>query len=166
MTDKNKLKKSLSPFIFLACALLMGAVLYTFQPSSTYCPFALNKKLPAPAASVNNEANTVKLPTLIEFGSKNCNACKMMKPIIDNLTKEYAGIIKVKFIDVWLKENADTGEKYNISSIPTQIFFNANSKELWRHNGYLAKKDILKKWKELGYDLPALKEAKTVKISK
>jgi thioredoxin 1 len=34
--------------------------------------------------------------------------------------------------------------------IPTQIFYGADGKELFRHEGFYAKKDILAKWRELG----------------
>ena len=39
--------------------------------------------------------------------------------------------------------------------IPTQIFFDASGKELFRHVGFYGKEDILGKWKELGVDLKA-----------
>jgi thioredoxin 1 len=38
--------------------------------------------------------------------------------------------------------------------IPTQIFFDAEGRELFRHTGFLAKEDILAKWKELGVPFP------------
>lgn len=37
--------------------------------------------------------------------------------------------------------------------IPTQIFFDAQGNELYRHVGFIGKEDILAKWKELGVDL-------------
>lgn len=105
----------------------------------------------------------VKIPTLVDLGAKKCIPCKMMAPILDDLTKEYAGILTVKFIDVWEKEGAAEAEKYKIKSIPTQIFFDEKGKELWRHEGFISKDDILKKWKELGYSLSKPKNEKTEK---
>ena len=49
--------------------------------------------------------------------------------------------------------NPPAAEPYNINLIPTQIFFDAGGKELWRHEGFFAKADILAKWKELGVGL-------------
>lgn len=92
-------------------------------------------------------------PKLLDLGSKSCIPCKMMAPLLEELTKEYAGRLQVEFIDVWLKENAAKGKEYGINAIPTQIFFAPDGKELWRHEGFLSKEDILAKWKELGYDL-------------
>ena len=93
-----------------------------------------------------------KLPKLLDLGSKECIPCKMMAPILEDLKQNCADRFAVEFIDVWLKENAAAAEKHGIRVIPTQIFFDAGGKELWRHEGYLSKEAILAKWKELGYD--------------
>lgn len=95
------------------------------------------------------------LPRLLELGSVTCIPCKMMKPILDALEVEYKGSMMVDFIDVWADESA--GKKYAISSIPTQIFFAADGKEIFRHEGFFAKEAILAKWKELGVDLTEAK---------
>ena len=91
------------------------------------------------------------LPCLLDLGANKCIPCKMMKPILDELKSAYTGKLDVVFIDVWENEQAAT--QYGISSIPTQIFFNEAGKELFRHEGFMAKEDILAKWKELGFNL-------------
>ena len=91
------------------------------------------------------------LPKLLDLGAGKCIPCKMMAPILKGLKKEYAGRMDVEFIDVWKNEAA--GGKYKIEVIPTQIFYDAESKELFRHVGFFGKDDILAKWKELGVDL-------------
>ncbi len=98
-------------------------------------------------------ALAAQTPKLLDLGSKACIPCKMMAPILEELTKEYAGRLQVEFIDVWIKENAAKGKEYGIKAIPTQIFFAPDGKELWRHEGFISKEDILAKWKELGFDL-------------
>lgn len=97
------------------------------------------------------------LPRLLELGSVSCEPCKMMKPILDELEIEYKGSMTVDFIDVWEDESA--GEKYGVSIIPTQIFFAADGKELFRHEGFFSKEAILLKWQEFCVDLE-LVEAK------
>ena len=91
-------------------------------------------------------------PKLIDLGSKTCIPCKMMAPILEDLRGDYAGRLDVEFIDVALRENVSRAKSYGISVIPTQIFLDGNGTELWRHEGFLGKDDILAKWKELGYD--------------
>lgn len=94
-----------------------------------------------------------KLPRLLELGSDKCVPCKMMAPILDDLAQEYKDKLNVEFIDVW--KNREAGEKYNIKSIPTQIFFDSKEKEIFRHVGYFPKEDIINKFKELGIDFKA-----------
>ena len=92
------------------------------------------------------------LPRLVDLGADKCIPCKMMAPILEELKSEYEGRLIVEFIDVW--KNPDEAPKYGIKLIPTQIFFNASGKELFRHEGFYSKEDILTKWKELGVNLP------------
>ncbi len=91
------------------------------------------------------------LPWFVDLGADKCIPCKMMAPILAELDKEYAGQLNVVFIDVW--KNRGEGARYGIQLIPTQIFFDASGKELFRHEGFYAKKDILAKWAELGVKL-------------
>jgi thioredoxin 1 len=95
------------------------------------------------------------LPRLVDLGAGKCIPCKMMAPILEELKKEYAGILIVEFIDVW--KNPEAGEEYGIRLIPTQIFYDSSGKELFRHEGFFAKEDILAKWKKLGVELTKTK---------
>ena len=114
-----------------------------------------NKKNENPESDKKNTviSQTIKspLPRLLELGSKTCVPCKMMEPVLDELRTAYGGQLKVDFVDV--KENIEAGEKYKIRMIPTQIFYNADGKELFRHEGFFPREDILAKWKELGVTL-------------
>jgi thioredoxin 1 len=104
-------------------------------------------------AAVTKPAATARLPRLVDLGAGKCIPCKMMFPVLDELKKEHAGRLEVTFIDVW--ENPKAGETYGIQMIPTQIFYDASGKELFRHEGFFPKAEILAKWKELGIDLAA-----------
>lgn len=119
-----------------------------------------------PLLNAGDESAGIKLPAMFEFGASKCNACKKMLPVIENLKKEYAGIMEVVFVDVWLEENLPKAVAHKIERIPTQIFFDAKGRELWRHTGYISEKDILAEWKTLGYDFAALKEARAAKPEK
>lgn len=106
---------------------------------------------PASGGTTEATAATAKLPKLLDLGATKCIPCKMMAPILEKLKKEYAGRLEVEFIDVW--QNPDAAKQYKIDLIPTQIFYNATGKELFRHVGFYGREDILAKWKELGVDL-------------
>jgi len=106
-------------------------------------------------------ADVAGLPRLLDLGAGKCIPCKMMAPILEELKTEYAGAMVVVFIDVW--QDKDAGQKYGIQSIPTQIFYDASGKELFRHEGFFAKEEILAKWKELGITLQPKKPAQPEK---
>ena len=96
-------------------------------------------------------AQPAAMPRLVDLGAGKCIPCKKMAPILEALKANYAGRLSVEFIDVW--ENPDAAEPYKIDLIPTQIFYSPDGRELFRHEGFYAKEDILAKWKELGFDL-------------
>ncbi len=88
------------------------------------------------------------LPRVVDLGADKCKACKELAPILEELKREYAGRVVIEFIDVW--KNPDASKPYNIRLIPTQVFFDKDGKEVWRHEGFLPKADFVKKFGELG----------------
>ncbi|MGV8072950.1 MAG: thioredoxin family protein [Syntrophobacteraceae bacterium] len=88
--------------------------------------------------------------TMVDIGAKKCIPCKMMAPIMEELEKEYdaTGKAAIVFIDVW--ENRDQGRRFGISSIPTQIFYDKDGKEVSRHEGFMDKKAIVAMLEKLG----------------
>ena len=102
------------------------------------------KEKPVPQTTVASKP----LPKLLDLGAGKCVPCKMMAPILEDLKKECAEKFVTEFIDVW--QNEDAAKKYGVETIPTQIFFDASGKELFRHTGFYSKEAILAKWKELG----------------
>ena len=87
-------------------------------------------------------------PRLLDLGATTCIPCKKMIPVLEELKTEYEGGLDVEFVDVGRLPGV--ASQYGVQSIPTQIFFDAAGKELYRHEGFFAKEDILKKWEELG----------------
>jgi len=115
-----------------------------------------------PPAATPEPAVTEKpaaLPRLVDLGSDKCIPCKKMAPFLAELKKEYEGKFVIEFIDAW--KYPVMGRQYGIQVIPTQIFYGPDGKELFRHEGFFAKADILAKWKELGFDFGIPAPAKT-----
>ncbi len=106
------------------------------------------KKVVVKAAMKPVAPKVVALPRLVDLGATSCIPCKMMTPILGELTNEYKGKLTVEFIDVRI--NSGAAQKYGIQAIPTQIFYNANGKELYRHQGFYPKADIIAKLNEFG----------------
>lgn len=77
---------------------------------------------------------------LVDFFAQWCGPCKMLAPIMDELSEEYKDKIKIVKIDV--DESSETARKFDIMSIPTMIFFeNGVAKDTAMG---LISKDILK----------------------
>lgn len=104
---------------------------------------------PADTPKVKVEkAPKTTLPKLVDLGAGKCIPCKMMEPILDELKREYAGKLDIVVIDVW--ENQFEDRRYGIRVIPTQIFYDANGKEFFRHEGFFSKEEILETFKDAG----------------
>ena len=86
--------------------------------------------------------------TLLDLGATKCIPCKMMAPILAKLEKTYRGKAAIVFIDVW--ENREQAKRFGIRAIPTQIFFNKAGKEVYRHVGFMAEKDIMAQLQKMG----------------
>jgi thioredoxin 1 len=104
---------------------------------------------PVEAAPADEPPVEVALPRLLDLGADKCIPCKKMAPILEALREDYAGEFEVVFIDVW-KDRQAAGP-YGIKLIPTQIFFDEEGDELFRHEGFFSREDILATWSSLGY---------------
>ncbi len=60
-------------------------------------------------------------PVFVDFWAEWCGPCRMVSPIVEELSKEYEG--KVNFVKVNVDQNRDLASKYNIFSIPTLAIF-------------------------------------------
>jgi len=101
----------------------------------------------APAGPV---AGGSGLPRVVDLGATTCIPCRKMAPILADLKREYAGRADVVFIDVW--ENPEAGDSYRIRGIPTQVFFDARGQEVWRHEGFLDRPEIVARLRAMGVE--------------
>lgn len=97
-------------------------------------------ELPSSGAAVIQKALASGQPTLIDIGARSCASCRKMAPILESLADEYQGKTSVLFVD--LNEHYDAGKAMGVRMIPTQIFFNAEGKEVYRHIGFMDKPAI------------------------
>jgi len=103
---------------------------------------------PAPAIKqrvlpTSANAKEIKV-TFIELGSVGCTPCDMMRPILDEIEKEYEGQVNVRFWDVKSLLGGPYAEKYKVRLIPTQVFLDKDGNEYYRHIGFFPKEEIIK----------------------
>jgi len=105
--------------------------------------------VPEPAHAQDFSHLPVKgMVTLIDLGANQCVPCKLMAPILDKLQKDYKDKAAIVVIDVY-KYN-DQVQRFGIRAIPTQIFFDPNGKEVYRHVGFMSEKAIVEQLTKMG----------------
>lgn len=69
------------------------------------------------------EADVVKseIPVLVDFWAEWCGPCRMVAPILEELSKEYAG--KIKIVKLNVDENNVSAATYGVRGIPTLLLF-------------------------------------------
>jgi len=91
--------------------------------------------------------------TMIDLGADRCIPCKLMAPILAHLQQKYKGRAAIVFVDVW--KDPRPARRFKVRIIPTQIFFNQEGREVYRHQGFLDKDTIEKILSHMGVRRPA-----------
>ena len=77
----------------------------------------------APVTDADFEEKVLKSdkPVLVDFWAEWCMPCKMIAPIVEELSREFAG--RMEFYKLDVDSNPQTAIKYNVRSIPTLLIF-------------------------------------------
>jgi thioredoxin 1 len=62
------------------------------------------------------------MPVFVDFWAEWCGPCRMVSPVVEELSEEYSG--KVDFVKVNVDQANELASKYNVFSIPTLAIFN------------------------------------------
>lgn len=85
------------------------------------------------------------LPVVCDFFATWCGPCRMLAPVMEEVSKEFEG--RAKFVKVDVDENAELARRYGVMSIPLVVIFK-NGEEVAKSLGYTTKtetKEFLEK---------------------
>jgi len=89
--------------------------------------------------SFNSEVVEKKLPAVVDFWATWCPPCRVIGPIVENLSKKYEG--KVLICKVNVDENQDLAGEFSVMNIPTLLFFK-DGKMIHKHVGATTEDDL------------------------
>jgi thioredoxin 1 len=88
-------------------------------------------------------------PALYDFGMGQCVPCKEMEKILASIKGKYGDQIEVRL--VMAETDKALFQQYKIVAVPTQVFLDAEGKEVERHMGIYAENDLVKKLQDLKF---------------
>ena len=94
-----------------------------------------------------------QVPVLLEFGRGWCIPCKYMKPILEDMSKAYAGRAIVTTVD--MDANKELVRTFKIRLMPTQVFLTPDGKEFFRNEGTLEREQIAQVLAKMGVAPPS-----------
>lgn len=77
--------------------------------------------------SFEEEVLKADQPVLIDYWAEWCGPCKMIAPVLDEISQEYAD--KLKVVKLNIDDNPETPPKYGIRGIPTLMLFKGGNVE-------------------------------------
>ena len=92
------------------------------------------------------EVKGSEIPVLVDFWAEWCPPCKMLGPVFEELSGEYAD--KLKFVKVNVEENQELAGKYEVRGIPCLILMK-KGEEVDRIVGFLPKEQLKAKIDEI-----------------
>ncbi|MBC7515108.1 MAG: thioredoxin [Alkalinema sp. FL-bin-369] len=86
----------------------------------------MSQATPVTDASFDTEVIESEIPVLVDFWAPWCGPCRMVAPVVEEISKDYDG--RVKVVKLNTDENPSVANKYGIRSIPTLMIFKGGQK--------------------------------------
>lgn len=77
-------------------------------------------------ATFKDEVLDSELPVLVDFWAPWCGPCRMVAPVVDEISEQYKEQVKVVKLNT--DENPQVASQYGIRSIPTLMIFKGGQK--------------------------------------
>ncbi len=80
-------------------------------------------------------------PVLVDFYAEWCGPCKVMKPVLEELSLQMKG--KIRIIKVDVDKSPSASSTYGVQAVPTLVLFQSG-RILWRHSGVMQAAELKK----------------------
>jgi thioredoxin 2 len=129
------------PFCFTLNRVALGRL--DDRPKCADCgkPLLLDRPIKGLDDQLSKIINGASVPVLVDFYADWCGPCKMMAPILDDVSREQAGQLLV--VKVNSDQNPVSPQSYQVRGIPTMVLFK-NGQEVARQVGAVPKPALLK----------------------
>lgn len=88
--------------------------------------------------------------TMVDFGQSGCVGCMLQAPVIRSLEEKYRESDQVAIIYIDITTHTGQVTKYQIEELPTQIFYDKDGNEVYRHSGFWLERSIVSKLTKIG----------------
>ncbi len=120
------MKKALAALIFVGAVFAL-MLTYTAQ---------MERESEAIMEDITSEGTV----TMLNVGAEFCPPCQAMEPVLEDIQEKYQDRVYMPYLD--LQEHSRQVQELGVRSTPTQIFFDHQGRESYRHEGILEKEEI------------------------
>lgn len=89
--------------------------------------------------NIENYLKNISKPVIIDFFASWCGPCKMLAPVLEEISKKFGDGIEIIKLDIDM--HSDLSNKYEIMSVPTLLFF-SGGELIRRETGFLTEDKI------------------------
>lgn len=80
--------------------------------------------------------------SLLEFGAKNCSACRRMETVIDEVEAQFGDNLSIQFFNITKQEGLEMGKKFGVLMIPMQVLLDRKGKVVYKHIGFISTSEL------------------------
>ncbi|MFO7988755.1 MAG: thioredoxin domain-containing protein [Desulfotignum sp.] len=146
--------KQIRILVYIVIAIVAAVTLYNIQFKDSSTGDRVSDTAESGVRYDFNDLPVKGMVTMIDLGATECVPCKMMAPILEKLEDAYRDRAVIAFIDVW--KHRGQAPRFGIRAIPTQVFFDPDGKEVYRHQGFMSEAAIVEQLTRMGVEKPAL----------
>jgi thioredoxin 1 len=133
--------------LLLIAAVLVGKHLCTGGNAGASAGEAAQGLLAGPDLAASLDSGR---PTMADFGAGTCKVCKELQPVIEATAERYQGKANIVYVDTGLYSSI--AHQYEVRTIPTQIFFDADGEQISRNVGKITPEEIDRRLAEAGVE--------------